>query len=303
TVTSGTVVFSNANGISFGLNASTMTASYNSTQFAALAHTHGAAVNFTGVNASASFTSNATALSMSLSVAAGGGAGATMQDWQVFPMAASSMTSIASGTLFLCPILPAANVSFTAIEQVWSNSISSTSGAGGWSKSMSFSYGLYAEGTGTNTTRMELLSSSSVGLSVTGSSNVSIAYTYGAGANTTSFSSAGLSHSLWNAQKVMSLPFSGSMSAGGLYYFAQNMSTASAGSNVAATWSQMINAEATNASFVGFGNTTINASNKSQVQEPYGFILSVSTAAFPANFAYSDASIYSNYQPFLYFEA
>ena len=225
-----------------------------------------------------------------------------VRDWQPVPMAASTMTSIASGSLFLCPLLPMVNVSFTAIEQLWSNGQASTATAAGWSKSMTFSYGLYSEGNGASNTQMGLMSSSSVGLSVTGSSNVSIAYTFGQGGTATNFSTAASGHSLWNGAKVMSLPFSGVITGGQRYFFAQYISTASAGFNPTATWSQMFNAEATNASVVGFAPNTVVASNKSQIQEPYGFILSVSTAAFPAVMAYSDMSIYSNYQPFLYFE-
>ena len=61
TVTSGNVVFSNSNNVSFGLNGSTMTASYNSTQFA------GTATSFGGTNVSGSLTLNSGGLSLSLS--------------------------------------------------------------------------------------------------------------------------------------------------------------------------------------------------------------------------------------------
>ena len=301
-----TMVFADSNGVSFSTGTqgvyATVATSYLTTAMASNYGSNfaGLGTTFAGTNVTASMTMGSAGLNLALS--AGTGTLPWIRDWQVFPMAASSMTSIASGSLFLCPVQPAANISFTAVEQVWSNGIASTATAAGWSKSMSFSYGLYAEGAGTNNTRIELLSSSSVGLSVTGSSNVSIAYTFGQGATTVSFSSGASAHSYWNAQKIMTLPFAGTMAAGGLYFFAQHISTATAGFNPAATWSQMLNAEATNASFAGFIPGTINASNKSQIQEPYGFILSVSTAAFPAAMAYSDASVYSNYQPFLYFE-
>lgn len=229
-----------------------------------------------------------------------GGGGATMSDWQPYAMAASSNTSIGAQSVFFCPLLPPNNVTMSAVEQVWSNALSSTS-TPAWSKSMSFSYGLYSEHP--SATAISLIASSSVGLSASGSSNLSIGFTYGAGASTVTFSSAASAHSFWNANKLMTLPFAGSMSAGGLYFWAQNMNTASAGANVAATWSQMLNNENSVTNFVGFGTGTINASNKSAIQEPYGFIRSVTSGGLPVSMAYSDASAYSNYQPFLYFEA
>lgn len=67
----GTVVLSNANGISFGMNASTVTASYNSTQFA------GTGTTFAGTNASASMTLNSAGLNLAISAAAGGSGAST----------------------------------------------------------------------------------------------------------------------------------------------------------------------------------------------------------------------------------
>jgi len=65
----GTVNFANSNGITFGLsNNGTMTASYNSTQFA------GTGTTFAGANISASMTLNSNGLNLSASVAAPGAA-------------------------------------------------------------------------------------------------------------------------------------------------------------------------------------------------------------------------------------
>ena len=63
-------VLSNSNGITFGTNVSTVTASYNSTSAA------GTSTGFTGANISGSMTNNSAGLALSLSVAAPGGGGA-----------------------------------------------------------------------------------------------------------------------------------------------------------------------------------------------------------------------------------
>lgn len=68
-VSTGTVVFSDSNGISFGMSGSSrITASYNSTQFA------GTGTTFAGANISASMTLNSNGLNLSASVAAPGAA-------------------------------------------------------------------------------------------------------------------------------------------------------------------------------------------------------------------------------------
>jgi hypothetical protein len=68
-VSTGTVVFSNSNGITFGMSGSSqITASYNSTQFA------GTGTTFAGANASGSMTLNSNGLNLSMSVAAPGAA-------------------------------------------------------------------------------------------------------------------------------------------------------------------------------------------------------------------------------------
>lgn len=68
-VSTGTMVFANSNGITFGMSGSSqVTASYNSTQFA------GTGTTFAGANVSASMTLNSAGLNLSVSVAAPGAA-------------------------------------------------------------------------------------------------------------------------------------------------------------------------------------------------------------------------------------
>lgn len=67
----GALVLSNSNGLSFGMNGSTVTASYNSTQFA------GSGTTFSGTNISGSMTLNSAGLNLALSGAAGGAGAST----------------------------------------------------------------------------------------------------------------------------------------------------------------------------------------------------------------------------------
>lgn len=67
----GTMVLSNSNGVSFGMNGSTVTASYNSTQFA------GSGTTFSGTNISGSMTLNSAGLNLALSGVAGGSGAST----------------------------------------------------------------------------------------------------------------------------------------------------------------------------------------------------------------------------------
>ena len=88
TATSGTVVFSNSNGVTFGMsNSSVVTMSYNSTQFA------GSGTTFGGTNISGSMTLNSNGLVLSLSGGAGGGGGGVN--------IAASNTTFTSGTVVM----------------------------------------------------------------------------------------------------------------------------------------------------------------------------------------------------------
>lgn len=299
TVTSGTVVFANSNGLSFGLNGSTMTASYagQTNQTAASGNIAGVGTTFGGTNVSASMTLNSVGLVLSLSApAGGGGAAATVRDWLPYQMAQTTNTSIGAGSVFFCPLLPQANMSFSVAEIISSNAAGTFTGS--YTKGMTLSYGLYSE----NGASLSLMSSSSVGFTLTQASSNALRFTYSDGAGSFSNSTAQSTHPVLNVMKALSLPFAGTMSAGGLYFWGQNMSTSSAGSNVAVTFSQVFNAEVATSNIGGWGGTQGVGTNNSIIQEPYGFIRSATSAGLPSSCAYSDMSAYSNYQPYLYFE-
>ena len=310
TVTSGTVVFGNSNGVSFGLNGSTMTASVATNYQSQGAYLTTAMVSNAGsnfVNASGAFngtniTGTIGSNGLSLSVAnPSGGAGVTMSDFFPMQMAASSTTSFAQNTLHFAHIIPNANISMTCVEMMWSLSMSSSAIAT-WNKGSTLSYGIYSEDP--SGTRMNSVATSSMAFIHSASSNVSYGLTLSAGTNSATLSTAASALTAFNqaGYKIVSLPIATSLSAG-LYYFGYAMSTSSAGANVAMTHSYIMNNEASGASMGALAPSGLTATNKSIVQEPYGFILSVTTGAMPSTVAYSDVSINSNTQPYLYFEA
>lgn len=90
--TAGNLVLSNSNGLSFGMNGSTITGSYNSTQFA------GTGTTFAGTNVSASATLNSAGLNLALSAGAGGGGGIAAS---LGGNTSGALALVSSGTLFL----------------------------------------------------------------------------------------------------------------------------------------------------------------------------------------------------------
>lgn len=262
-----------------------------------LSGTNGSVWNISAPATSSLSATGLVSLSTNGSTISIGVADKTIYQWQPYRLGLSSLTSIGVSSIYFCPLLPEENVSMDWVEQIWSNSVS-TSAANQWSRSMTFNYGVYS----LNGSTISLISSSSVGMSMTASSNASKAFTYGNGANTVQFTTAGVSHPAWDVQKVVRLPFSFSMSAGGEYFWAQQISTASGGANVNASWSQLFNAEVTQASYALLEWTATRASTRFFVMEPYGFIRSATSGGLPSSMATTDASIYSNYQPYLVFE-
>jgi hypothetical protein len=198
TITSGTVVFSNLNGVSFGLAGSTMTASHNGLTTAALSnHSHGnptlALTNLTGTTASAS-----NGFTLSLSAAnPGGGAGATISAWQNLPAyVASTLQNMrgAGNSGFVQPFTLYQAVSFDNIRFLLSNSLASTSFASTANTTFSFnqveshSIVIYTRGTGASSDRLMSLTSLSESL------RWSVNAFYGSASNTQQGASYGMTY-------------------------------------------------------------------------------------------------------------
>lgn len=157
TATSGTVLFNNSNGVTFGMsNSSLITASHNGLTTAALSdHSHGnptlALTNLSGTTASAS-----NGFTLSLSAAAPGGGGGISQRWFAdapFPPIMALLTNI-TGITSRQILLPFhIDGSLTASELMWQMSRATTG-----SNNFSMHIGVY---TFVNNTQISLLGSNS----------------------------------------------------------------------------------------------------------------------------------------------
>jgi hypothetical protein len=163
TVTSGTMQFANLNGISFGLNGSTMTASYSSN------HSHGnptlALTNLSGTTASAS-----NGFTLSLAAAAPGGGSPVAGYWAVPPWGYGSqsnalltnITGISRRFIFM-PFQVANSLSFGELHWPMSRS---TNGSNAFSMFM----GVYSH---VNSSSLQTVWSTSVAYSATATASVS----------------------------------------------------------------------------------------------------------------------------------
>lgn len=316
--TANTLIFANSNGVSFSTGTqgiyATVATNYQSQgaylttamQSNASSAFAGTGTTFAGTNISGSMTMNTAGLNLALSAAAGGGGGAvTISDWTPYQLAASSTTSFAQNTVHFAHLLPQAYVAATAMEMLWSFSHSSTSNLA-WTNARTLSYGLYQENTVGGGTAMSLMFSSSFAMILSASSNLSMGLTMSQGTNSQTYSTAASAITAFNQNqwKIMSLPFATTLNPGNNpYYFGYVMSTATTGANVGVTHQYIMNNEQSNASNGAWAVTGFTASNKSIIQEPYGFIYSATSGGLGASYAYSDMSINSNTQPYMYLEA
>jgi hypothetical protein len=201
------------------------------------------------------------------------------------------------------PMFPAGNYSMSVVEFMLSFS-AVTSSSISHAVSETISYALYSQGTAASTSQMLLMASSSMAIRQSYSSNLSAGYTISQGANSTTYSSAGTgSASAWSGQKIASLPFATSLSEGGLYYFGIANSTASVGNTGAMRIVFMANAEASLTGFGGLAPNGISASNASIIHEPFGFIYSATSGAWPSTMPLSDMrEAVANAYPYVFFE-
>lgn len=130
TATSGTVVFSNSNGITFGMsNSSVITASHNGITTAALSdHSHGnPTLNLT--NLSGTTASNSAGFTLSLSAAApGGGAAHTYSYHMLAPWAQATATvSLGQSTSGVYPFVLPGALSMDRVRMLYSGSVAASS--------------------------------------------------------------------------------------------------------------------------------------------------------------------------------
>lgn len=279
----GTVLLSNANGITFGMNGSTVTASYNSTQFA------GTGTTFGGTNASASMTLNSAGLNLAISAAAGGSGASTGGVY-----VAGNTTGQSSSSTYPQSSL---NISLAGIlSGGWSSNTLIISAPGTTALALS----AYAVSNTTQSTSGTVAGSAlsfagAGGVSV-GVSNGSVVISGGAGGggntlslyalgNTTQNSSATFNQSAlsfnalgamtWgysNGSIQVSAPATSSISGTGIVSISVNGSTISIGANALTAYAVSNTTQATSGtvngtalSFAGAGGVSIGVSNGSVV--------------------------------------
>ncbi|MEI6478508.1 MAG: hypothetical protein WCO52_05990 [bacterium] len=226
----------------------------------------------------------------------------TMQDYLPWQLGNSTYTSFGQNTLAFMPMFPMGNYSMSIVEFMMS--LSNASSSISHAVSNTLSYAMYSQGTGASTSQMLLMVSSSMAIIHSYSSNLSAGYTIAQGANSTTYSSAGTgSVSAWTGQKIASLPFATSIAEGGLYYFGLANSTASVGNTGAIRISYMANAEASLTGFGGLAPNGVTATNASILHEPFGFIYSATSGAWPSTMPLSDMrGAVANAYPYVFFE-
>lgn len=224
--TSGTVVFSNSNGITFGMsNSSVVTASHDGlTTAAASNHSHGnPSLNLT--NLSGTTASNSAGFTLSLSAGAAGGA-ATVGGYEIFPLGNNTaFTTLGQNSVYLQRFVMPVNASFNNLEIRISGSTVSSSNS--QVAAHTYNYGLYSLGTGASTSIYSRIATSQLVFTASFNSNTAAGYTISQGAASFTSSSAGTAlMSALTGFKHLYLPFTSTLTADGHYAIALHMSSA-----------------------------------------------------------------------------
>lgn len=294
TVTSGTVVFGNANGVSFGLNGSTMTASHNglTTAMASNAGSNfvAASAAFNGTNITGTIGSNG--LSLSVDAPGGGGAAQTLSHWMPFPTANNTVGFAgAQNTIYMQNIIPEANVAVSNIEMMASLGFTSTTNAR--TNALTVRYGLYEFGTGASSDSIQSIATSSIVFSQSNTANNSGGFTVYNSAGTFGTTSAGTV--LFNAsqmygQKYIYFPFTTTLQAGNEYFWAMQTSSATTGGGGGLAIAMFIQTNMTNQTWGELKFSTAATGATNQWEEYDGIAYSVSSSGL---FSAADKSQFS----------
>ena len=277
----GSVVFSNSNLVSFGLNGSTITGSVPATS------------SLVGVNLT--ITSAGSTISISAPV---------INKYGPVPLGNNtSYSSYGQNTLYFQGISPVENVSMSALDMYVS--MSSASSSISHSVGQTMSYGIYSRGTGASTSRYDIMQSSSFVMQASFSSNLSGGMTLGNAATSFTSSSAGtVFASVLSGQKIVSLPFGTSLSAGGNYLLCWAVSTTSTGGTGALRASYLVQTNMTNGSWGILANSSVINSNQSITINPSVIaIYSATSSSWPASIGNTQFSINSANKAYLFLEA
>lgn len=282
-----TVQFNNANGVSFGLNGSTLTASHNGLTTGALSdHSHGnpslALTNLSGTTAS-----NSAGFTLSLSAAApGGGAASTLNMWVPYQLGNNTVfSSHGQNSAYFQRLWPQDNYSFSYVEKM--ASISFASSTNSQAVSHTIRYGLYSRDTGVNSTRMTQIAKSAVIFQASYNSNTQGGYTISesGGGSFTSTSGGTALFTALSAGKLFYFPFTSTLSAGQEYAFGFHVSTASAVGIGPARLSFLEQTILNNTTLGRIFMSTVQAGAASVYDERDGLIFSTTTGALPLSYA------------------
>jgi hypothetical protein len=278
------IVFGNANGVSFSLNGSTVEPSHT---LAYATHSHGnislALTNLTGTTASAS---NGMTLSLSGN-AAGGGAAVTVGGWEVFPAGNNTTaSSLGQRSLYFQKLHPDVNYSFNNFELRMSNSMVTTTNNSA-AVSYTLFYGLYSQDTN-NSYNSIATSSMYIAGSMSSSNSAGITVSQGGSSFTTQASTTVAS--LMSGYKHLYLPFTSTITADGHYAFAIMASSTTTGGTGALRLA-LVNETVINNLTIGkiYGSTVL-ASNSTFVGDFGQGVYSATTSALPASVAKSQMS-------------
>jgi len=253
TITSGDVLFSNANGVTFGMNGNTITAS----------------------------------------AAGGGGAGATVPYWEPYQLGNNtSIFPLGQNTIYIQPLIPDDAVVVSNIEMQVSMATTTAAQASAV-VARTFDYGLYGYGTGASSRSLTLLASSRIAQSVYCNSNVSAGYTISQDAASFTTTSAGTGVlSALSGQKYMYFPFTTTLNAGAEYFFAIRHSSASTLSSTPnRSHDFVILTHQTATSWGKWKTGGVSASNVSYLEEFDGRVYTATSSNLPNVFAESNCSV------------
>jgi hypothetical protein len=304
-------VFSNANGVSFGLNGSTVTASANA-----------GAVNQTGPNIGISNLGNTAGSTGTVSTgnvvlvgsqgiqlsqstgAAGSNAtiSALMLEMSAFepqPPTNTGFSSLGQNSIHFAPFILANPVALSRLNLFASCNMASGATASE-AVSASLSFALYGRDPAA-TNRITRITSGSASGYQSANSNTSAAIVWAAGTNTISQSSTnGINLTGgFTGQKIATVPLTTTLTQGE-YWAAVGMSTNSAGSAAAGSYSMLFNSGGmTNASFGYMGLPATNSSTYATAGLLQGVgTYSATSGAFPASVSLSEINNRSNVRPY-----
>lgn len=202
----------------------------------------------------------------------------------------SSFSTFGQNTLYLQFFESPLNLSLSVIDIGARGSFVSSSN--NQAHSQTISYGLYSRDTGTNSTRLSRVGSSSIGISVAYSSNTSGAYTFSGNATSATAASGGTAlFTRISGPFALGLPFATTIPANVHYAVAIHISTTTAGNTGPWRFAPLIQTVQNSLSYARINMDSISAPNATILAHWEMGAFATTTNAFPATIAYSDVTV------------